>query len=114
MRKRKDHKEQAHCIQPDQVVADYIGSLAKYMHPTILEYISRPENEVPDILMGPNYKSMLNEWVSREEVPKPTDVEIIHQQISKMIRSDKLNHMYDVMKYLCRYLPNLMLMYSFP
>nr|XP_016934993.1 DNA repair protein REV1 [Drosophila suzukii] len=102
MRKRKDRNEQAHCIQPDQVVADYIGSLAKYMHPTILEYISRPENEVPDILMGPNYKSMLNEWVSREEVPKPTDVEIIHQQISKMIRSDKLNHMYDVMKYLCR------------
>ncbi|XP_037721732.1 DNA repair protein REV1 [Drosophila subpulchrella] len=102
MRKRKDRQEQEHCIQPDQVVADYIGSLAKYMHPSILEYISRPETEVPDILMGPNYKSMLNEWVSREEVPKPTDVEIIHQQMSKMMRCDKLNHMYDVMKYLCR------------
>ncbi|XP_016959772.1 DNA repair protein Rev1 [Drosophila biarmipes] len=102
MQRRKDRKEQAHCIQPDQVVADYIGTLANYVHPNILEYISRPDNEVPDILMGANYKSMLNEWVSREEVPKPTDVEIIHQQISKMIKSEKLNHMYDVMKYLCR------------
>uniref|UniRef100_A0A6P4EKV4 DNA repair protein REV1 n=1 Tax=Drosophila rhopaloa TaxID=1041015 RepID=A0A6P4EKV4_DRORH len=96
---RTDRKEH---VRSDQIVADYIEELPKHMHPAILEYISRPADEVPDLLMGDNYKSLLNEWVSREEVPKPPDVDIIHRQISHMIKNDMLNHMYDVMKYLCR------------
>nr|XP_044250416.1 DNA repair protein Rev1 [Drosophila takahashii] len=99
MQKRKAKE---HCIRPDEIVAEYIDKLPNHVHPAILEYISRPKDEVPNLLMGSSYKSLLNEWVSREEIPRPADVDMIHQQISHMIKSDKLNHLYDVMKYLCR------------
>ncbi|XP_017066284.1 DNA repair protein Rev1 [Drosophila eugracilis] len=101
-RMHKRRKTQEQCVRPDQIVADYIGELPKHMHPGILQFISRPEKEEPSLLMESNYKGLLNEWVSREDIPKPTDVDIIHQQISNMIKIDKMNHMYDVMKYLCR------------
>ncbi|KAH8349817.1 hypothetical protein KR084_007757 [Drosophila pseudotakahashii] len=99
MQKRKAKE---HCIRPDEIVAEYIDNLPNHLHPAILEYISHPEDEGPNLLMGASYKSLLNEWVSREEVPRPADVDMVHQQISQMIRSDKKNHLYDVMKYLCR------------
>ncbi|EDV50065.1 DNA repair protein REV1 [Drosophila erecta] len=105
MQKRTDRKEQEQGIRSDQIVADYIEDLPNFVHPNILRIISKPNKEVPELpelLMGANYKDLLNEWVSREEVPKPTDVDLIHKQVSNMIRCDQLNHMYDVMKYLCR------------
>ncbi|XP_041564256.1 DNA repair protein Rev1 [Drosophila elegans] len=102
LQERTIRKEQAPRVRSDEIVAEYIDELPKHMHPAILEYISRPANEVPGLLMEHNYKSLLNEWVSREEVPKPKDVELIHRQISHMIKNDKLNHIYDVMKYFCR------------
>ncbi|XP_017058721.1 DNA repair protein Rev1 [Drosophila ficusphila] len=99
---RTVRKENELRVRPDQIVADYIKELPKHTHPAILDYITRPANEVPNLLMGENYKSLLNEWVSLEEVPKPPDVELIHRQITHMIKSDNLDHMYDVMKYFCR------------
>ncbi|XP_039488384.1 DNA repair protein Rev1 isoform X2 [Drosophila santomea] len=107
MQKRTDRKEQKQVIRSDQIVADYIEDLPKFVHPNILKIIAKPKEvpevpEVPELLMGANYKDLLNQWVSREEVPKPTDVDLIHQQVSHMISGDQLNRMYDVMKYLCR------------
>lgn len=101
LQKRKERKEQEHYIRSDQIVADYIDDLPDFVNPHILKLISHPV-EMPELLMGDNYKDLLNDWVSREEVPKPNDVDLILKQVSRMIKNDQLDHVCDVMKYWCR------------
>ncbi|KPU78063.1 uncharacterized protein Dana_GF24462, isoform B [Drosophila ananassae] len=67
----------------------------------------RPVEEVPCIeepnfLLQLDYKNLLNEWVTKEEVPAPADVNLMHGQIYKLVKADKMSQIYDVMKYLCR------------
>ncbi|KAH8296423.1 hypothetical protein KR054_005946 [Drosophila jambulina] len=109
----------------DQIVADYIKELPKYTHPALLQYINRSPEEVPtsnqlrkddfhpaipspkgdmpfNMLLEGDFKSVLNVWVSNEEVPLPADVEMIFMQICALLQADNLNLMYDVMRHLCR------------
>ncbi|KMY96701.1 DNA repair protein Rev1 [Drosophila simulans] len=105
LQKRKERKEQEHYIRSDHIVADYIEDMPDFVHPHILKLISHPVTEVPEVpelLMGDKYKDLLNTWVSREEAPSPNDVDLFVKQVSRMIRNDQLDHMCDVMKYLCR------------
>ncbi|EDW49946.1 GM14350 [Drosophila sechellia] len=105
LQKRKERKEQEHYIRSDHIVADYIEDMPDFVHPHILKLISHPVTEVPEVpelLMGDKYKDLLNKWVSREEAPSPNDVDLFLKHVSRMIRNDQLDHMCDVMKYLCR------------
>ncbi|KAH8379111.1 hypothetical protein KR009_003124 [Drosophila setifemur] len=110
LEKRTVRKEYELGCRTDQIVSDYVNQLSHHVHPVILEYITRnhdemvesSEHHLPNMLLQANYKNLLNEWVSKEEVPKPTDVDMIHGQIFNLVKADQLSHMYDVMKHLCR------------
>ncbi|XP_020807605.1 DNA repair protein REV1 [Drosophila serrata] len=107
----------------DQIVEDYINELPNHTHPALLQYINRSPEEVPTrkklklgdyhpaipskkevgstILEG-DFKNVLNGWVSNVDVPLPADVNIIYTQMCHLLKADKLNLMYDVMRHLCR------------
>ncbi|XP_017030967.1 DNA repair protein Rev1 [Drosophila kikkawai] len=113
-----DSRSDENDCRSDQIVADYVKELPKYTHPALLEYINRspdevptsgkppaipsPKVEVPSNMLEGDYKSMLNVWISNEEVPLPADVEMIYKQICSLVRAEKFNLMYDVMRHLCR------------
>ncbi|XP_017104070.2 DNA repair protein Rev1 isoform X1 [Drosophila bipectinata] len=104
---RASRKEDEFRCRSDQIVSDYIDELPKYNHPAILDYISRPVEEVPCIevrnfLLQADYKNLLNDWVTNEEVPAPADVDLMHGQIYNLVKADKMAQIYEVMKHLCR------------
>lgn len=123
--KHKQRQKRNYC-RADQIVADYMQELPQYMHPAILQYLKNnetiPNHDVPsteqatkkkprtttttsaanNVLVDPNYKSMLASWVKSEEVPKPADVDLMYMNICCLVEDNKMDEVYEVMKYLCR------------
>lgn len=117
--------KRSHC-RADQIVADYVQELPKHMHPAILQYLTDnetiPMQDVPknkpkemattpttptmtlanNVFIDPNYRSMLATWVKSEDVPKPADVDLMYMNICGLVEDNKMDEVYEVMKYLCR------------
>ncbi|EDW73374.1 uncharacterized protein Dwil_GK17515 [Drosophila willistoni] len=55
----------------------------------------------PPGLLNRNYKTMFANWVNNEVIPKPTDVNIMHEQICDLVKADNVHRVYEVMKYFC-------------
>ncbi|KAH8239182.1 hypothetical protein KR032_001560 [Drosophila birchii] len=121
LEKRAAARQMHENCRSDQIVADYIQELPKYTHPALLQYMNRSPEEVPlskqlrvganpspmeeeppNMLLEGDFKGALNLWVSNEEVPLPSDVDMIYTQICHLVRAENLNLMYDVMRHLCR------------
>lgn len=127
--KHKQRQKRNDC-RADQIVVDYMQELPQHMHPAILQYLTEnetiPSHEVPpsaehetkkepktttttstttaanNVFVDPKYKSMLAIWVKSEEVPKPADVDLMYMNICCLVEDNKMDEVYEVMKYLCR------------
>ncbi|KAH8303594.1 hypothetical protein KR018_005623 [Drosophila ironensis] len=101
---RNNHKTS---VTADQIVSEYIENLPKHVDSALIDFINRPPDEVPsqlphNILVQYDFKRLLYDWVTREEVPSQTDVEMLHSQIIELVKDDHTSLIYEVMKYLCR------------
>ncbi|KAH8415710.1 hypothetical protein KR222_010654 [Zaprionus bogoriensis] len=63
---------------------------------------SNDNNNNNNVLVDSNYKSMLATWVKTEPVPKPADVDLMYMNICCLVEDNKMDEVYEVMKYLCR------------
>lgn len=124
--KHKERQKRNHC-RADQIVADYVQKLPQHMHPAILQYLTEnetiPLQDVPkkkrketvtttttttrmtvanNMFIDCNYKAMLATWVKSEDVPKPADVDLMYMNICCLVEDNKMDDVYEVMKYLCR------------
>ncbi|XP_023169812.2 DNA repair protein REV1 [Drosophila hydei] len=117
-------KQKARTCRADQIVADYVQELPQHVHPAIMQYLASnntisqvppmPDAVVPaanpdaksaedmNVFVDPNYKTMLATWVKSEEVPKPADVDLMYMNICYLVEENKMDKVYEVMKYLCR------------
>lgn len=117
--KHKERQKRNHC-RADQIVADYVQELPQHMYPAILQYLTDnetiPMQDVPkkkpketattmtvanNVFIDSNYKSMLATWVKSEDVPKPADVDLMYMNICCLVEDNKMDDVYEVMKYLC-------------
>ncbi|XP_030570515.1 DNA repair protein REV1 [Drosophila novamexicana] len=117
-------KHKKRVCRADQIVANYVQELPQHMHPAILQYLTAnntiskvppaPDVVAPaakqpvkptqheNVFVDPNYKNMLATWVKSEEVPKPADVDLMYMNICYLVEENKMDKVYEVMKYLCR------------
>ncbi|KAM8709694.1 hypothetical protein ACLKA7_016496 [Drosophila subpalustris] len=116
-------KQIKRACRSDKIVADYVQELPRHMHPAILKYLARtesisnvslvkdvaepvakhpPKSPEPNVFLDVNYKSMLANWVKSEQVPRPADVDLMYSHICFLVEDNKMDEVYDVMKYLCR------------
>ncbi|XP_034483391.1 DNA repair protein REV1 [Drosophila innubila] len=121
-------KQLKRACRSDKIVADYVQELPQHIHPAILKYLTRNESisnvslvkdVVKDVVKGPvtklpskspepnvfmdaNYKDMLANWVKSEQVPRPADVDLMYSHICFLVEDNKMDEVYEVMKYLCR------------
>ncbi|ALC43278.1 Rev1 [Drosophila busckii] len=106
-------KQLKRACRVDQIVIDYAQQLPRHMHPVILEHLK--SNDVipksaraaspaaPDnIFLDDNYKTMLASWVKSTEIPQQADVNLMYMNISLLVEDNRMNDVYDIMKYLCR------------
>ncbi|XP_068148539.1 DNA repair protein Rev1 [Drosophila tropicalis] len=70
---------------------------------TLLPAPTTPPHSPPTPLelLNRDYKTMFANWVNNEVVPKPTDINIMHEQICDLVKADKLHLVFEVMKYFC-------------
>ncbi|KAH8371431.1 hypothetical protein KR093_007491 [Drosophila rubida] len=109
----------------DQIVLDYVQKLPKHMHPNILQYLKQtkavpnvpmeappkpvevvvPKSPKPLVANGSvdsDFKAMIITWVNTEEVPQPTDVNLMYMSICYLVDDNKMDEVYELMKFLCR------------
>ncbi|XP_002007576.3 DNA repair protein Rev1 [Drosophila mojavensis] len=112
-------RQNARACRADQIVAAYVQELPQHMHPAIMQFLAS-NNTLPkapailqanakaglrkefNVFLDPDYKNMLATWVTSEEVPKSTDIDLMYFNISSLVEGNQMEKVYEVMKYLCR------------